>query len=300
MAREEGHLRGIALMLAAFALFPITDSLAKHLSATYPLPQTVFFIAVFALVPVVGLALATGGPRQLATRRPGVQAARAVLGLGVGYGAFFAFSHMPIADAYAILFASPVIIAALSATVLRERIDLARWIAILAGFGGVLVMLRPSAAVIDRGALGALGSALCYAVSALVVRRMGRGETAASFPFYSNLLAVAALAPTLPYLFVPPTPGDFALLALAGMASGCALICLLNAFRLAPSPVVAPFQYTEILWGVVIGYAAFGDVPDGELLLGAAVVVASGLYLLRREAAAFRSVGSGGPDSGAA
>lgn len=286
MTKHRAHLRGIALILAAFALFSVTDTLMKHLSGIYALPQTVFFTTLFGLVPIVGLALWQGGLRMLATRRPGAQALRAAFGITAGYCAFYSFTRMPIADAYAILFTSPLIIAALSALLFRERIDARRWAAILAGFLGVLVMLRPGGGIIDLGALAAFVSALCFAGSALVVRHLGRDETAPSFPFYGNAMALVLLTPVLPFVFVAPQAADLALMALSGFTSGMALLCLLTAFRIAPGPVVAPFQYTQMVWGVLFGWLVFGDVPGPRLLVGGAVVIGAGLYLLRREAVA--------------
>lgn len=281
-----GNLRGIGLILVGFALFSVTDALMKHLTGSFPLPQTVFFLALFSLVPIVGLALAQGGLRTLGTRRPGVQLLRGVLGMTAGYTAFFAYSRMPIADAYAILFSSPLIIAALSAVVFREKVDARRWAAIIIGFGGVLIMLRPTEAVANVGAFGALASALCFSLSAIVVRHWGRSETAPSFPFYGNAMGLLVLAPVLPFVYVEPTMGDVVLMALCGISAGTALTCLLTAFRIAPGPVVAPFQYTQMLWGVLFGWLVFGDRPGPQLLAGAGIVIVSGLYLLHREARA--------------
>lgn len=277
------NLIGIALITTAFALFSVTDTLMKVLSAGYPLMQTVFTNALFSLVPVVALALAMGGPAQLATRRPGVQLLRAVLGIGAGYGAFYAYTRMPIADAYAILFSSPLIITALSGPLLGERVDARRWAAVLVGFTGVLIMLRPTDDIVNPGALGALVSALCFSLSGILVRRIGRSETAFSYPFYGNLLGVVLLLPVQPFVFVTPAPGDFGLMALGGLCGGGALLCLLAAFRMAPAPVVAPFQYTQMLWGVLSGALVFGDAPSPWLALGGGIVIASGLYILRCE-----------------
>ncbi len=284
-ARRRGHLRAIGLATLGFGLFSAGDAIMKMLSAGYPLPQTVFFNALFSMIPIVALALASGGPRMLGTRRPGLHLLRGALGLATGYAGYFAFSHMPMADVYAILFAAPLLITLLSALVFKERVDGRRWLAVLAGFAGVLLMSRPTAGIVDVGALGAVACALCYASSALVIRHWGRTETSLSFPFYANLLALPVLGALLPAVYVPPTAGDLAVMAVGGVVSGVALTCILTAFRIAPSPVVAPFQYTQMLWGVLFGFLLFGDAPEPRLAIGGAVVIGSGLYLLRREAA---------------
>ncbi len=198
------------------------------------------------------------------------------------------------ADVYAILFAAPLIIAVLSALFFNEHLDRGRWIAVLIGFAGVVVMLRPTGeGLANIGVLGAVVGAFSYSLSGLIIRNYGRHESAAAFPFYGNLVILSVMAPILPFVWTPPTLADFALMACSGLVGGTALICLLNAFRLAPAPVVAPFQYTQIVWGVLIGYTAFGDLPDGTLIVGAAVVIGSGLYLLDRERRRIRAAAAG-------
>lgn len=282
---EGQNLRGIALIVVAFALFSLVDVLMKHLTAIYPLPQALFLNACVSLVPIAGYALLRGGPRMLATARPGIQLLRGAVGATAGAGAFFAFQRMPMADVYAILFAAPLVITALARPLLGERVGARRWAAVLAGFAGVLFMLRPDAAVAGVGALGALLSAVCFALSAVIVRRYGTSETAPSWPFYGNLLAGALLLPVQPFVWVAPALPDLPLLLSVGLVAGTALLCLIAAFRMAPGPVVAPFQYTQMLWGVLYGALIFGDVPAPSLALGAGIVIASGLYVLRREAA---------------
>lgn len=281
-AMMNANLRAIALIVTAFALFSVVDSLMKHLTATYPLVQAVFFNAVFSLIPIVGFALAHGGPRMLATRRPGVQALRGIVGAMAGLGAFFAFSRMPMADVYAILFASPLVITALAGPMLGEHVGPRRWAAVLVGFAGVLFMLRPSGTM-NAGALGAVVSAVCFALSALIVRRQGMAESAPSWPFYGNMLVMSLLLPVQPFVWVTPSPADLPFLIGTGLVAGTALLCLMAAFRMAPGPVVAPFQYTQMLWGVLYGALIFGDAPDPSMALGAGIVILSGLYILRRE-----------------
>lgn len=283
---DGSNLRGIGLIVAAFALFSLVDVLMKHLTATYPLAQALFFNAAVSLVPIAGYALLRGGPRLLATRRPAIQLLRGAVGATAGAGAFFAFQRMPMADVYAILFASPLIITALAGPLLGERVGPRRWAAVLAGFAGVLFMLHPDEAVVGVGAFGALLSAVCFALSAVIVRRYGTRETAPSWPFYGNVMVTVLLAPVQPFVWVAPAMGDLPLLLGVGLVAGTALLCLIAAFRMAPGPVVAPFQYTQMLWGVLYGALVFGDVPDPSLALGAGIVIASGLYVLRREARA--------------
>lgn len=278
------NVRGILLIVTGFALFSVSDALLKHLAGGYHLLQPVFFNALFSLVPIVAFALLQGGPRMLATKRPGVQALRGLCGVAAAFGAFFGFQYMPMADVYAILFTSPLIITALSGPVLGERVDARRWAAVVVGFVGVVVMLRPGEAPLNVGILGAVVGALGYSLSGMIVRRYGTSETAASYPFYGNLIGTLLVLPAQPFIFVMPTPFDFALMVACGVIAGLALLCMLGAFRIAPAPVVAPFQYTQMLWGVLLGMLIFGDMPSPWLAVGGGIVVASGIYLLRREA----------------
>lgn len=277
------RLAAIGLALTAFALFSVNDALMKLLSARYPLPQIIFFNALFAMMPVVAFGLWRDGLRGLSTRRLWAQIARGCLGASVGFSAFFALSRMPMAEVYAILFAAPLVIGALSAVIFKEKLDRRSWTAVIAGFGGVLLMLRPESDSFNVGALAALWAAVAFSLSALIVRHWGRDEPPASFPFYGCIVGLAVNGPLLPLVWVPVADADMTLIAATGVVAGTALCCMLNAFRLAPPPLTAPFQYSQMLWGVLFGALFFGDYPDAELLLGGGVVVAAGFYLFRRE-----------------
>ena len=174
--------------------------------------------------------------------------------------------------------------------ILKEQVGWRRWSAVGVGFIGVLVMLRPGAGVIDIGAFAALGGALCYSINMLIARGMRGTEKPVSFAFYSTIISLGANAVLTTFVWVPPTWPDIGMHAAAGLISGCSVIALLTAFRLAPAAVVAPFQYTQMLWGVLAGYLIWGVVPDVWLGVGAAIVIASGLYILYRETVLGRGV----------
>lgn len=273
----------MGLAIAAFALFSVSDALIKHLATIYSLPQMVFFNVLFALIPILILAWRRGGLRGLRTRRPVAQVLRGLCGISISLGAFYAFTRMSMADVYVILFAAPLVIAALSAVFFNERLDRAGWAAVLTGFAGVLLMLHPQGQGFNEGALAALAAAAAFAGSALIIRHWGREEEPASFPFYGCLTGLALMGSCLPWVYIPPPFPDLALMALAGVVAGTGLCCLLNAFRLAPPPLVAPFQYTQMVWGVLLGWLFFGDRPDWDLAAGSVVVIGSGLFLLLRE-----------------
>ncbi len=284
MASANPTAAGIGFAVAGFALFTTADTAIKWLAAGYPLHQIVFFNTIFAMVPVLVYALATGGPAQLATRRPALQILRGLIALGGGFAAYFAFSRMPLADTYAILFCSPMIITALSVPVLGESVGWRRWSAVAVGFAGVIVMLRPGSGELDWGMLGALFSAVAFSVTSLILRRVGPRETRASFAFYGNVVGIAVMGGIFfAYGGVEPSLTDLALMAVAGMSSGGAFLMIINAYRHAPAAVVAPFQYTQMAWGVVAGFVIWGELPGLHVIAGCTLIIGSGLYILHRE-----------------
>jgi len=293
------RLRAVGLAAVGFGLYSLSDMLMKWLTGTFPLPQTLFANALFSLLPITVAALSGGGRAALATRRPRLQLLRGLLGLMGGTCAVFAFVHMGMTEVYAILFAAPMIITILSIVVYGEKVGVRRWSAIIVGFAGVMIMLKPGGGEFNVGVFGALGCLFSYACSVLIYRHHGAGETAFSFSFYGSLTTVVLLLPVLPFILVPMRWDQAAFLAAAGCVAGCATMAQTEAFRSAPSSLVAPFQYTQMIWGALLGYLMFGDVPTWSLVAGASLVVASGVYIIRREAAVQAERGSGPADQNA-
>jgi len=193
-------------------------------------------------------------------------------------------SYLPLADTVTFYLAGPIYVTALSVVLLAEQVGWRRWLAVLIGFAGVLIALRPSAASITLPALIALLGSMIFA-GLMVTTRLLRDTS-------NTVLVAGQLVGTLilgalwaPFGWVMPTPRDFSLLCLFGVVSIVALACVARALKLAPASVVAPYQYTFILWAIALGYAVFGDVPDGFTLTGAAIIVGAGLYILWREQA---------------
>jgi len=276
---------GLGLGALAFGLFSMMDALVKWLSATYPVPQILVGNALFALVPVGVMVARRGGLPQLRTRRLGLHLVRGLLGTTAGFLAFFAFSRLPLADAYAIIFATPLLITALSVPILGEAVGWRRWSAVVVGFVGVLIMLRPGVAPMGAGSLAALGAACASACAILLVRKLSITETTTSIAFYSNLVAVLLIGAVFGSAFIVPTPVDLALMAASGLIGGSALLVLIAAYRRSPAALVAPFQYTQMLWAIALGALIWSDLPEPVMLLGAAIVAVSGLFILYRETA---------------
>jgi drug/metabolite transporter (DMT)-like permease len=276
---------GLGLGALAFGLFSIMDALIKWLSATYPVPQLLVSNALFALIPVGVMIVRRGGLPQLHTRRLGLHLLRGLLGTTAGFLGFFAFSQLPLADAYAIIFATPLLITALSVPILGESVGWRRWSAVLVGFAGVLIMLRPGVAPIGAGSLAALGAACASACAILLVRKLSMTETTTSIAFYSNVVAVLLMAVLFSPTFIVPSVPHLAPMAASGLIGGSALLILIAAYRRTPAALVAPFQYTQMVWAIVLGLLFWGDLPETAMLLGASIVAASGLFILYRETA---------------
>lgn len=290
---EENFPLGIALAFVAFALYSGMDVTIKLLTKSYAVPQIIALNSLFALGPILIYAALSGGLyNNLRTRRPLYHVIRATCGLFSSFFAFWAYSRMPIADAYALAFTAPLFITALAVPILKEPVGWRRWSAIGVGFVGVLIMLRPGSGLINLGSLAVLAGALFYSVGMLVTRLARNTETSVSFAFYATLASGTVFGAMTPWLGRMPTLHDLGLSALGGTICGIAFVCLLTAFRKVPAAVAAPFQYTQIIWGVMFGYLLFGDVPDRTLFIGLAIVVSSGLYILYRETVLGRQVTS--------
>lgn len=290
-------MTGVVLALISCSLFSCMDTAIKWLSGGYSLLQVMFFNALLSFVPltVVILRSKRDGP-LLRTRRLPRHLLRSVLAMSSAFCAFYAYSQMPVADAYSIAFSGPLFITALSVPILGERVGWRRWTAVVAGFIGVLVMLRPGAGGIGLPSLSILCGTAFYGLSITLVRSLSRTESLSLLLLIPNLLIVAVCGASLPFLWVTPTWGDFGLLVFCGLANGCAQLCQIAAFSRAPAAVVAPFQYSQMFWAIGFGYVIWGSVPGQSVLLGCPIVIGSGLYILRREALrrrAEREMGAG-------
>lgn len=281
----EATLQGIVLMLLAVGLFSLMDALVKWLGQSYPTMQLVFFRSLFAFVPLAFLIHRMGGLR-IAMRivSPLGHLARCLCGAAAMALFFYCYAHMKLADAIAIGFAAPIFITALSVPMLGEKVGLRRWSACLVGFAGVLVMVKPGAGVFDSVALVALLATLFYALAVIFVRRLARSDSNVSIVFWFTATTTLFSALFLPFQWVTPQGWDWALLITVGLMGGVAQIAMTKAFRLAEVSVIMPFEYTAMFWAVGAGWLVWREVPGLNIWLGCVLVVASGLYILFREA----------------
>jgi drug/metabolite transporter (DMT)-like permease len=276
--------KGIAAMIGAVALFSAMDALLKLLVEHYP-PMQVTALRGLASIPFLLLPIVIRGRwSRLRTTHWHWHVARAAIGV-VMLGSFiYAVKRLSLADTYAIFMCAPLLIVALSVPLLREKVALGQWAAIAVGLAGVIVMLRPTGAGwATLGGLAAVLSAVCYAASAIALRVLSRTETTESLVFYfTALLSLGAGLIALPG-WRPMVLADLPLLLGIGVFGSIAQYLITEAFTKAPASVVAPFEYTALLWGVLLDLVVWKVLPGAITLVGGAVVIGAGLYLIARE-----------------
>ena len=280
---RSARLAGIALMLLSISMFSFGDALGKYIVATYSVGQLLWLRACAALIVLLPL---MWRQRKEFTRleRPWLQLLRTVLSTLEVAAFFLATVYLPLADVVTYYLACPIFVTALSAIVLREQVGWRRWSAILIGFCGVLIALRPSSQTVSWPALIALGGSFSFAILMLTTRmlRATPDIVLASSQFVGTFLLGALMSPIG---WVTPSFASLGLFAAAGCISVSALLCVNRSLKLAPASVVVPYQYSMIVWAVMFGYAVFGDVPSIATIIGAAIIIAAGFYIYLRERA---------------
>lgn len=284
---------GILLKLAAIALFAVMAACIKGARAEVPAGEAVFFRAALALIPVLGYAAWIGRLRAaVATRNLRGHFWRGIIGASAMGLSFAALGYLPLPEVIAIGFAAPLIATVLAVFLLGEIVRLYRWSAVLVGLGGVLIMVWPrltlirEGAIDDRATIGvicALAAALLMALAAIQVRWLTRTEPTLAIVFWFHVSCSVVSLATLPFGWVWPDGDVWALLVTAGLFGGVAQILLTESYRHAGAAVLAPFDYSSMLYGLAIGYAVFHEVPGPMVLGGAAIVIAAGLFILWRE-----------------
>jgi drug/metabolite transporter (DMT)-like permease len=278
------RLTGIALMCGAVTCFALLDTTAKYLNLYMSTLLVVWARYTGAFLFPFIVSNPWTRPGLVRTTRLTLQVVRSVLLLGSTCGNFLALRYLQLDEAVALVFSTPFFVAALSGPMLGEWVRWRRWTAIAVGFIGVLVVTRPGTGSFQPAALLSLGAALCYALYSLTTRILARTDSNETTLFYSNLVGALAMAPVVPFVWVTPTdPLIIALMVATGAMGSFGHYLLIAAHRLAPAAVLSPFIYTEIVLVIALGFLVFGDVPNRWTLTGAAIVVASGLYILHRE-----------------
>ncbi|CAN5922063.1 DMT family transporter [soil metagenome] len=281
--RTQTALHGIYLKMISLVLFCTMDAMVKALGSTYDAFQLMLFRSAIAMAPLAIIIWRAGGMRSVRPNRPWLQGLRIIVAFGSTLGFFYVFPRMPLVDAYAISYASPLFMVALSVPMLGEPVGWRRWSAVFVGFAGVLVMLDPWGLSFHAMSLIVLGATFCYSLSTVMLRLLSRRDSDIVALFWLSLAtSAAALIGAVP-AWVWPTPIDWLWLVMLGLLGGTAQILNTRAWRLAPAAILAPFDYTSIVLAMLFGYLWFKETPSWTVWLGLPPVIGSGLYILYRE-----------------
>ena len=282
-------LRGILFALLGFAFWSTHDLLVKDLGERYSPVQVVFFSVLFGFPFLTLLMMRDTEEQNLIPRHLGWTVIRTVAAVATGLLAFFAFSVLPLAQVYAILFAMPLLITILAIPLLGERVGWRRWLAVIAGLGGVIVVLQPGVEPLTPGHVAALGAAVTGAVASVIMRKIGREERTVVMMLYPMIANFLIMGGALGLVYEPMPIGDMLRAAVMSVLALLALGSVIMAYRNAPAALVAPMQYSQILWASVFGALLFGETLDSSTIVGSGIIIASGLFIVWREAVGTRS-----------
>jgi len=283
------RITGILLMMTSMVFFTLLDATAKHLVQSLPPVVAVFGRYAVATALSLAVILRKGDLGLMTTSHPTLQILRGLLLMTSTVLNFIAIMYLQLAQTAAIFFSIPLWVCALSVPILGEHVGLRRWIAVAVGFCGVLIIMRPGTSSFHWAMLLSISASFCGAIYNIVTRKVGGRDRAETSLFYVGFVGALAAAAPLPFLWKTPHGVQWLLLAWMGLAGTIGHFMLIQAHRLAPASALAPFMYTQIVWMIAVGYLFFGDVPDLWTLVGAAIVVASGLFVFAGEARALRA-----------
>ena len=271
-------------MLLSVFLFSIMDVMVKWLGATYPTQQIMFFRCLVALVPVLVILQTRGGISVLKTQQPAMHLLRGLLGISSMGFAFYAFSLMRLADAISILHTTPLFMTILSVIWLKETVGLHRWSAVVAGFIGMLIVVRPGSGMLESGSLYMLSAAFLIGCTTIIIRYLSAKDDPICITFYFTVTGIVVSSTGMLWLgWQSPPTKDLLLLMAVGLFGGVAQYLMTLSYRHSAIAIVAPLKYLSIAFGGSIAYLVWQEIPDTQSFIGIAIIVASGLYTLRRQ-----------------
>ena len=276
----------VAYLMAGVACGLGLDLCAKWLLADYPLQQFVFLRSLLGLLVFFAISRWYGGLSSLKTQRWKWHLLRTILATVAMFGFFYGLTKMPLVNTLTLAFTAPLIVTALSVPVLGEHVGWRRWLAVIVGFAGVLVILRPGAGLINLASLAVLAAALAYAGLAITARKLAATETTYAMSVYVIVGPMLVSIFTLPDTISWPTPSAWFFFILAGVCSAGAWVGIVGGYRRASPAILAPFEYTALIGGAVAGYFIWDEVPDRYVIMGGAIIIGSGLYVVYRESGA--------------
>ena len=280
---DEHYGTAVAYLLFGVVAGLSLDLCAKWLLADYSLSQFVFLRSIFGLLFFLFTARFYGGLGSLKTTRWAWHLLRTLLAAGAMFGFFYGLSQMPLVNALTIAFTAPLFVTGLSVPFLGEHVGWRRWLAVVVGFIGVLIVLRPGPDMFTPAAIGVIIAALCYAGLALTARKLATTESSFSLSVYVVTGPFLISATLLPGNFTTPTAGGWFFFVLAGLCSALAWIGIVGGYRRAPPAMLAPFEYTALIGAATAGYLIWDEVPDIWVMTGGLVIIGSGLFIVYRE-----------------
>lgn len=279
-------LIGVALMLGAMASLPFIDVLAKFLGQQgMPILQVVCARVTFGALVTLPFALRLAGPGGLIPKRPVYHAFRAGFLIAATYSFFLSLKFLPIADALAIFFVQPLVVTALSPFILGEKVGVRRWSAVAIGFIGTLIIIRPGFVALNPGSLLALCAGTSLAIYFVMTRKISGQAAAMVTTFQTNAVGALMVLPVMPFLWLDPTPAQWAMLVGLGLIATFGHYLIVRAYDHAEASLLAPLAYTEMIVATVVGWWFFGDFPDRWTFLGTGILIASAIYISVRERA---------------
>ena len=273
---------GVLWMLLATFLFVSLDSIAKHLVQHYPVPQVVWARYCFHLLFLLIL-LNRRVVQIMVTHRLRLQCLRSIMLLLATAFYFWGLRYVPIAKAASIMMVSPIIVTTLSVPLLKESVGIHRWLGVLAGFAGALIILKPGGDILMLAALLPLGAAIMYALYQISTRLLSQTDSPLTTLIYTSLFGALLASCAVPFVWTTPDAKGWALMGMTGLLGGLGHFSLIKAFQHSHAAVISPFGYTSLLWAVLYGIILFGEYPQAKTLAGAAIILGSGLYLFHRE-----------------
>lgn len=283
MTTSQSNLKGAALSLAAFGIYATHDVVVKYLGGTFSAVQIIFFSGLLSFPLLSVMLMGDRRDENLVPRHPWWSLLRAVSAVISGVLAFYAFSTLPLAQCYAIFFSMPLLITVLAIPMLGERVGIHRGAAVVVGLIGVLVVLRPGQADLELGHLAALAAAVSASLGSVIVRKIGKEERSAVLMLYPMLGNVLAMGAALPFVYEPMQITDLGLMGIIALFSFLAGLLVIKAYRTAPAVIVAPMQYSQILWAALYGTLLFDESINRFTAIGSAIIIASGIYIVLRE-----------------
>lgn len=283
MTQERSNLKGVVFALTGFAIFATHDAIVKFLGGDYSSFQILFFSVLFGFPLGTLMLLHDRMEGNLRPVHPWWVAARTVAAMFSGLAAFYAFTKLPLAQVYAFIFASPLLVTILSIPILGERVGMHRWVAVVVGLTGVLVVLRPGGTDMTLGHFAGLFAALGSAFGAVITRKIGNEERSAVLMLYPMVANCVLMGAALPFVYVPMPVQDLGLVAVLSLFGFVGGLFMINAFRLADAAIIAPMHYSQIIWGAGFGFLFFSEVPDRYTWVGVAIIISAGFYVVIRE-----------------